>query len=113
MFDHERSLVKEYQGRPFALLGVDLDNDRKALQKGEKQHNLTWRSWWDEGRSIAGKWKVTALPTLYLIDHKGMVRWQHEGSPGEKELEQLIEQLVKEAESDAGKHAALDPSRHR
>ena len=32
MYPHERSLVKRLAGRPFALLGVNSDQDRKVLQ---------------------------------------------------------------------------------
>jgi hypothetical protein len=107
MFDDERSLVQKYQGRPFALLGVDGDPDRSTLQKAEKKYHLSWRSWWDEGGAIASQWKVIGLPTLFLLDHKGVVRWQGLGVPKHHELEKRIEQLVKEAESEGGKVASL------
>lgn len=107
MFDDERSLVKKYQGRPFALLGIDEDADRSMLQKAEKKYNLTWRSWWDESNNIALAWKVRGWPTLFLLDHKGVVRWQGADVPDHKDLERRIEQLVKEAEADSAKVASL------
>jgi peroxiredoxin len=107
MFAHERSLVQKYEGRPFALLGVDEDDDRETLQKAQKKHDLNWRSWWDEGSSIAQQWKVESLPMLFLIDHKGMVRWHSEGVPNLKQMDELIERLVKEAESEGSKQASL------
>jgi protein-disulfide isomerase-like protein with CxxC motif len=114
MFDHERSLVQKYQGRPFALLGVDEDGDRETLQEAQKQYKLNWRSWWDKDNAIAAQWKVNGWPTLVLIDHKGVVRWRQSGAPvpehRDKWMEQLenrIEQLVKEAESEGNKQAML------
>jgi peroxiredoxin len=107
MFDHERSLVQKYQGRPFALLGVDLDSDRESLQEAQKKHKLNWRSWWDKDSAIAEQWKVHGIPALFLIDHKGVVRWQDIGVPDPKQLENRIEQLVKEAESEGNKQAML------
>ncbi|SRR5579875_726183 len=107
MFGHERSLVQKYEGRPFALLGVDLDGDRETLQKAQKDHKLNWRSWWDKDSAIAGQWNVHGIPALFLLDHKGVVRWQGLGVPDPKQLENRIEQLVKEAESDSAKLAAL------
>lgn len=114
MFAHERSLVQRMQGRPFALLGVDVDDDRETLQKAQKKHELNWRSWWDDGHAISRQWKAQYLPTLFLIDHKGMIRWEKVGPPDDlKEFDKRIEQLVKEAESDSNKQAALSPSRDR
>ncbi|HTU93429.1 MAG TPA: TlpA disulfide reductase family protein [Gemmataceae bacterium] len=107
MFAHERSLVQKYEGRPFALLGVDEDRDRETLQKVQKEHKLNWRSWLDKDSFIAGQWNVQGLPTLFLIDSKGMIRWHQVGVPDDKELENRIEQLVKEAEAEGGKQAAL------
>ncbi len=107
MFAHERSLVRKYQNRPFALLGVNEDVTLQSLQHTQKEEELNWRSWWDDGGAIANRWNVDGMPTLFLIDHKGVIRWHTEGAPDSKELEKRIEQLVKEAEGEDGKHAAL------
>lgn len=110
MFAHERSLVQKLQGRPFALLGVDEDNDRETLQAVQKKHELNWRSWWDGGNAIQSQWipREGGLPTLFLIDHKGVIRWHLEGAPNDfKPLERQIERLVREAEADSGKQASL------
>jgi hypothetical protein len=99
MFDHERSLVQHYEGRPFALLGVNVDRRREALERQERQLGLAWRSWWDGPRGpIAASWKIECLPSIYLIDHNGQVRFECAGAPKPEELEQRIEQLVQEAE---------------
>jgi hypothetical protein len=108
MFSHERSLVTKYQNRPFVLLGVNEDQNIQLLQKAQAQHHLNWRSWFDglDGL-IAREWKVTGMPTLYLLDHKGLTRWKHVGPPDSAHLEGLIEQLVKEAEAENKKPTAL------
>jgi hypothetical protein len=107
MFGHERSLVRNYQGRPFALLGVDEDADLETLREAQKKHELNWRSWFDQDKSIAGKWNVDGLPTLFLIDHKGKIRSQINGPPlTTKLLDELIENLVKEAEEEVAKVAS-------
>jgi len=101
MFAHERSLVDKYKGQPFALLGVNTDGSREQLRKAQEKDHLNWRSWWDSaGGPIALKWKVDGLPSLFLIDHKGMVRWQSVGVPDLKQMDELIEKLVKEASTE-------------
>ena len=101
MYPHERSLVKKMEGKPFALVGVNSDQDKAELKKAMAKENITWRSFFDGGKiggPIASRWAVQGWPTLYLIDHKGVIRHKHVGSPGDKVLDDEIEKLVKEAE---------------
>ena len=108
MFAHERSLVGKYQDRPFVLLGVNLDARIEKLRQTQEKEHLNWRSWWDgSGGPIAQQWKVEGLPMLFLLDRKGNIRWKSEGVPSTREMDEMIEKLVKEGESEGSKQAAL------
>jgi hypothetical protein len=101
MYPHERSLVKRLEGKPFVLLGVNSD-PKTRLKDVLKKENITWRSWWDGGSTggpIASQWAVRGWPTLYILDHKGVIRHTHVGSPGDEALDSEIEALIKEAEA--------------
>ena len=104
MFPHERSLVNRMEGRPFAIIGVNSDPDKGTIPKQNEKHKITWRSFWcgpdgPEG-PIPTKWNVNAWPTLYFIDHKGVIR--HKNLRNEHEMDKAIETLVAEAEKDLG-----------
>jgi hypothetical protein len=101
MYGHERSLVQKMQGKPFALLGVNSDQNREELKKVLEQQNITWRSFWAGGTNgpIPTQWKIKGWPTIYLIDHKGVVRQRYLGNPGDAVLDSEIEKLVREAEA--------------
>ena len=110
MFPHERSLVKKMEGKPFALIGVNSDKDEKdedkeAIQKQLKEHQVTWRSFKNKqkDKSISEEFGVQGWPTLLLIDHKGIVRKKWLGAPGNEKLDESIEKLVEEAVKDLGK----------
>ncbi len=106
MYPHERSLVKKLESKPFALLGINSDTDRDALKDVLKKEEITWRSFWNGGSTggpISTEWNVQGWPTLYVIDHKGVIRHKHLGSPGDKILDEEIEKLVAEAEKSAQK----------
>jgi hypothetical protein len=102
MYAHERSLVNRYRDKPFVLLGVNTDASREALRAAQEKDHLNWRSWWDgPGGPIALKWKVEGLPSLFLLDHKGTIRWTSVGVPDLKEMDDLIEQLVREVKPES------------
>ncbi len=41
MYPNERSLVKKMEGKPFALVGVNGDQDREALKKILEEEKIT------------------------------------------------------------------------
>ncbi len=101
MYPHERSLVKKLEGKPFVLLGVNSDPDKDKLKKRMKEENITWRSWWDGGDAsgpIANQFYVHGWPTLYVIDHAGIIRHKWLGFPGEAPFDSAIEKLIQAAE---------------
>ena len=101
MFPHERSLVKRLEGKPFVLVGVNGDGDSPDLKKKNEQEKITWRSFKNDRReqgSITDEWNHEIWPTLYVIDHKGVIRERWLGSPGEKVIDKAIDKYVKAVE---------------
>lgn len=96
MYPHERSLVKRLQGKPFAIIGVNSD-PKDHVKKAIKEKNLTWRSFWDGGRTggpIATKWNVTAWPTIYVLDAKGVIRYRNvRGASMDKAINTLLAEM--------------------
>jgi hypothetical protein len=98
MYPHERSLVEKLKDKPFAIIGVNSDRDREKLKKVVEEKKLTWRSFWDGGDTtgpIASAWNVTYWPTVFLLDHAGVIRYKDVSG---KDLDAAIEKLVDEAE---------------
>jgi hypothetical protein len=98
MYPHERSLVKKFDGKPFALVGVNSDSRDEAKEVIAREE-INWRSFWDGGSMhgpIQSRWNITAWPTTYLIDHKGLIV---ERVMPDKKTDELIERKVKEAEA--------------
>jgi thiol-disulfide isomerase/thioredoxin len=73
---HERALLKRYEGKPFAIVGVNSDQDRDTARKAGARAEIVWRSFWDGERSgpRARRWNVVGWPTLYLLDGDGVIR---------------------------------------
>src|SRR5207247_8542371 len=100
MYPHERSLVKRLEGKPFALLGINSDPDKVKLKEAMEKEDITWRSWWDQTTSgaIATSWNVHAWPTIYVLDHKGVIR--RKNVRGES-MDQVVNMLLEEMDGKA------------
>ena len=105
MYPHERSLVKRLESKPFALLGINSDRDKAALKEVLKKEQITWRSWWNGGSTagpISRAWGVRAWPTIYVLDHKGVIRFKNKR---EEELDKAVDTLIGEMEAETRKSA--------
>lgn len=99
MIPHEREMVKKLQGKPFLLVSVSADDQKETLTKFLEKEPMPWTHWWDNGTDnpVLKKYRVRAFPTLYLIDHTGVIRQKWVGSPGNDKLDKAVEELVTEA----------------
>jgi hypothetical protein len=100
MYPHERSLVKRLADKPFVLLGVNSDDNRDEVKKISAKNELTWRSWWDGGSTdgpIQTAYNVSHWPTIYVLDHKGVIRYI---DVRDKKLDEAIDSLLEELEKD-------------
>jgi hypothetical protein len=100
LYEHERSLVQRFQGKPFALLGVNCDNDREVAQEVVRRQGLNWRSWSDPGCGegpICTSWKPGHWPALFVLDHRGTIRYRN--LPPHF-LDEAVERLLQELEEE-------------
>jgi peroxiredoxin len=101
----ERSLVKQLAGKPFAVIGVNISEpNTKALKELADKENLTWRSFSDPPTSaglgaIAKKWNLAGTPTIYLIDHKGVIRHKWLGGARAHVIDNAVEELIRTVEA--------------
>jgi len=105
LIPHERSLVARLKGRPFAVVGVN-DDRPEVLRKALARNPVTWRSFKNkrgDRKAITQEWKLLGWPTLYLIDHKGIIlaRWDGLGPNTMAEIEKTVDEAVREADKQA------------
>src|SRR5262245_54931459 len=103
MYPHERSLVKRLADQHFTILGINSDRARKELKKTVEKEQITGRSWWDGGSTngpIATAWNVSGWPTIYVLDHKGVIRYKN---VREKQMDEAVDTLLKGLEKWGGK----------
>ncbi len=102
MIPHEREMVERLKDKPFTLLGINSDGSRSVLKKILKEQKITWPNicGGSPGKNkIAKAWNVHAWPTIYVIDHEGIIR--HRDLRGDK-LEAAVEALLKKVPKKEG-----------
>jgi thiol-disulfide isomerase/thioredoxin len=95
----EKALVERMKGRPFAMLGVNIDADAGTARKVMDAQGVTWPNWYDDGQGegpIAKLYRLRGIPTIYVIDAKGKIRSKK--AIGDSFV-QLVETLVAEQEA--------------
>jgi len=98
MYPHERSLVKQLAGKPFALIGVNSDKDREKTREIVKEKNITWRSFWNGEKGTSGpistEWNVEGWPTIYVLDADGVIRYRDvRGDAMDRAVETLLAEM--------------------
>jgi len=96
MLPHEKALVKRLESKPFALLGINSDGEADVVKKILADNQITWRQAIDGDTSgpLATKWNVHGWPTIFVIDHKGVIRYR---DVRDQQMEDAVLALLKEA----------------
>lgn len=69
---HLKKAYEELNGKCFQIVSISIDKKEADWQKAQKEEQLPWPSFLDKG-TTANAWKVRAIPTMFLLDSKGVV----------------------------------------
>ena len=85
--------------RGFSVVGINKDDRVVDAQRFLKRVPVTFPIATDYGDAVVRAFLVTAMPSGYLVDRKGVVRKVHHGytAATARELEKEVEELLKEA----------------
>jgi thiol-disulfide isomerase/thioredoxin len=97
---HSRELVEKLKDKPFVFVSVSSDAQKNTLTEFLEKEKMPWTHWWEGVKedSIGNTWNITGIPTLYLIDSKGVIRFKQVGfNPAEADkLDKEVEKLLGE-----------------
>jgi thiol-disulfide isomerase/thioredoxin len=98
MYPYEVELSKRMAGKPFTLLGVNSDPERDIAKEIVQIHGMTWPTLWEgPAQNVTSRWGVESIPTLFVLDHRGVIRMKQVGALSETTtLDRLIDQVVAE-----------------
>ncbi|MFI0374842.1 MAG: TlpA family protein disulfide reductase [Candidatus Thiodiazotropha sp.] len=93
-----QQLFDRYQSLGFSLLGVNVDEDRAAADKMLRDVPVSFPILYDDRSKVSKQYQVKAMPSTFMVDRDGRLRYLHKGyKPGyEEEYQQQIRQLLRE-----------------
>jgi thiol-disulfide isomerase/thioredoxin len=90
---HIQSIAKKFDGQPFVVLSVSLDDDDAKWKAFVEKNGMNWLQYRDGGfnGTISKQFNVTAIPATFTIDADGVLEDQHVGDANiEGKLKKLI-----------------------
>ena len=100
--------LSKKMGDKVEVVGISVDDEKAGVAEFAKENGATFAIGWDEGHSIAGRWNVKNMPTTFIVDGSGTVRYIHAGyHDGEtKEMEKELATLMDEGPSSSSTRVA-------
>ena len=96
-FPHYQDLYVKYKSSGLDVVAVNVDEDKTPIDTFlRKAKNPTFTIGWDSKQSTASCWGPDPMPTMFVVDKKGIVRKVHKGwhAGDEKELERFVKTLL-------------------
>lgn len=92
------AMQTKYAGKGFKVIAINVDNDRKLAEGFLQENKAGFTVGYDPKGELATAFAVQGMPSSFLIDRHGVIRYSHVGFR-EKDvasMEEHIQALIKE-----------------
>ena len=86
-------LAKEYAGKGVVVVAVNIDKQRDNAERMVKQLGVSLDVLLDPAGSVAGAYDLPKMPTSFVVDKKGIVRYVNEGFEGSQDVARFKQEL--------------------
>jgi thiol-disulfide isomerase/thioredoxin len=87
-------MQKEFPADRFVMVGVNVDKDLSAAKKALEKRPVSYLIASDPAGSLPARYGLETMPTAYLIDGNGAVRYVHRGFR-DGDIDKLREEIQK------------------
>ena len=92
-----KDLYKTYHAKGLEIVGLDCDDSDDTVNPFVKQKEMPWPQLREESQSesepwhpLATQWGVIGIPTMFLVDKKGVLRFIDAGDDTARKIESLL-----------------------
>ena len=86
-------VYNELHGQGLEIVGISLDQDKTLVESVTKAQGMTWPQYFDGkmwDNEISSRYGITQIPTMWLVDKKGMVTDTDAGTDLEGKVKKLL-----------------------
>jgi thiol-disulfide isomerase/thioredoxin len=94
-FPEYQALSAQY-GDSLAIVAISEDDESDGIDAFVRETGATFPVAWDGDKAVAERYQISGMPTLFIIDKSGLVRFVHSGfRPGdEAQIKATIDSLM-------------------
>ncbi len=99
-FPAMEELRRQYGDQGLTIIAVSVDEKQADMDQFLESVKVTFSTLRDANQKLVGEADVPTMPTSFLVDRSGSIRFIHKGFTGDETVKQYkseIEQLLKEA----------------
>lgn len=95
---HLEALHQRYENLGFTLLGVNVEDDQKGVERFLKETPVSFAVLYDPANEVSALYDVVAMPSTIMVDREGNMRYIHHGyqSGYEHSYQAQIRELLRE-----------------
>ena len=95
-FPKLQELNVKYKASGLEIVGVSEDDEAGGIAEFGKNYNAKFPLAWDQGKTVANKYDPKTMPTSFIIDRKGIVRYAFMGyhSEDDAKFEARVKSLL-------------------
>jgi cytochrome c biogenesis protein CcmG/thiol:disulfide interchange protein DsbE len=95
-FPKLEELRVKYSASGFEIAAISEDDEANGVKEFGTNYGAKFPMLWDKDKSIANKWHPPNMPSSFIVDKKGVVRFVHLGyhDGEEKEIETELKSLL-------------------
>lgn len=86
--------LRAKSGGTVEVIGIAVDDTSRGVAELAKAQGVTFPIAWDENHSLMWRWSVEAMPTTYVLDTKGRIRFVHEPEKNKNQGELIAQEIV-------------------
>lgn len=92
-FPEMEKLYQKFKDKGFQIVAVSVDQKANQMQRFLDKQKPSFATPHDAGQQLVKAAEISVMPSSFLVDREGVIRFAHEGWHGKESVENLTNQI--------------------